>query len=107
MFGGGELELAGAAVLDVIVEGGEIGGGDFGGGSWGGGGVWRGCGGDFEGARFATLELGAGSEAAVPCWDCGVAAFSLCVFDEDGGVWAGSTLALSAEAFVFGVAVEK
>ena len=56
-----------------------------------------------EGARFAALELGAGSEVPVPCWVCGVAAFSLCVFDEDGGVWAGSTLALSAEAFVFGV----
>jgi hypothetical protein len=32
LFGGCELELAGAAVLDVVVEGGEIGGGDFGGG---------------------------------------------------------------------------
>jgi len=37
LFGGGELELAGAAVLDVIVEGGEIGGGNFGGGLWSGG----------------------------------------------------------------------
>jgi len=34
LFGCGELELAGAAVLDVVVEGGEIGGGDFGGGLW-------------------------------------------------------------------------
>ena len=39
LFGGGELELAGAAVLDVIVEGDKIGGGDFGGGLWGGGGA--------------------------------------------------------------------
>ncbi len=37
MFGGRELELAGAAVLDVIVERGEIGGGNFGGGLWSGG----------------------------------------------------------------------
>lgn len=41
LFGGGELELAGATVLDVVVEGGEIGGRNFGGGLRGGGrGVW-------------------------------------------------------------------
>lgn len=41
MFGGGELELAGAAVLDVVVEGGEVGSGDCGGGLLRGGrGVW-------------------------------------------------------------------
>jgi hypothetical protein len=33
LFGGRELELAGAAVLDVVVEGREVGGGDLGGGS--------------------------------------------------------------------------
>jgi hypothetical protein len=32
-FGGRELELAGAAVLNVLVEGGEVGSGDLGGGS--------------------------------------------------------------------------
>jgi hypothetical protein len=66
-----------------------------------------------EGAAFAALddeavaptarELGAGSEAAVPCWFCGDASFSLCVFGEDGEVCPGSTLALLAEAFVFGL----
>ena len=65
LFGGGELELAGAAVLDVVVEGSEIGGGDFGGGLWGGGGAC--CAEGHEGAGFAALELGAGSRAAVPC----------------------------------------
>ena len=41
LFGGGELELAGATVLDVVVERGEIGGGNFGGGLRGAGcGVW-------------------------------------------------------------------
>ena len=33
LFGGRELELAGAAVLNVLVEGGEVGSGDLGGGS--------------------------------------------------------------------------
>jgi len=41
LFGGGELELAGAAVLDVVVEGGEVGSGDCGGGLLRSGrGVW-------------------------------------------------------------------
>jgi len=44
LFGGGEPELAGAAALDVVVEGGEISGGDFGGGLWRGGGAWGGRG---------------------------------------------------------------
>jgi hypothetical protein len=41
---------------------------------------------------------------SVPCWESGDEAdeaFSACVFDEDGGVSAGVTLVLPAEAFVF------
>ena len=57
---------------------------------------------DVEGARFAAVVSGAGSDAAVPCWDCGDAAFSLCAFDEDDGVCAGATLVLLAEIFVVG-----
>ena len=57
-----------------------------------------------EGPGFAALdELGAGSDAAVPCWFCGDAAFSVCVCDEDDGVCAGVTLVLLTEAFVFAV----
>jgi hypothetical protein len=56
---------------------------------------------DLEGAELAAVELGAGREAAVPCWFC--AALLLCVFGEGDCVSAGTGWALSAETFVFGV----
>lgn len=55
---------------------------------------------DLEGAGVAAFASGAGSEASVPCWFCGDASFSLCVFDEDGGVCAGAMLVLLAVTFV-------
>ena len=58
---------------------------------------------DVNGARFAAFVVGAGSDAAVPCLDCGDAAFSLCVCDEDDGVCAGATPVLLAESSVAGV----
>jgi hypothetical protein len=58
---------------------------------------------DVNGARFAAFVVGAGSDAAVPCWSCGDAAFSLWVCDEDDGVCAAATLVLLAEIFVVGV----
>ena len=57
---------------------------------------------DDEAVAPAARELGAGSDAAVPCWFCGDAPFSLSAFGEDVEVCPGSTLALLAEAFVFG-----
>lgn len=58
----------------------------------------------FTGLDWAGSELGRESVTSVPCWESGDEAdeaFSACVFDEDGGVSAGVTLVLPAEAFVF------